>query len=31
MIGENAKPLVHDNPMAVINGKSIIIEPEEKK
>ena len=31
MIGEDAKPLVYDNPMAVINGKSIIIEPEENK
>ena len=30
MIGDYAKPLVYDNPMAVINGKSIIIEPEEK-
>ena len=31
LIGEDAKPLVYDNPMAVINGKSIIIEPEENK
>ena len=31
LIGEDAIPLVYDNPMAVINGKSIIIEPEENK